>query len=100
MIKHIVLFRLASELSGEEKSYRIAEIKKAFEKLPDRIGCLHDLSISPNLNPKEPFDFALVATLDDLVDVNSYANHPEHVDLVGKLIKPYLHSRAAVDIEV
>lgn len=100
MIQHIVLFELTDELSGSKKTKHIGEIREAFEKLPTQIECLRSLRIYPNINSHEPYDFALVAELESMSDVENYANHEKHVTLVREMIKPYLRSRAAVDIEI
>lgn len=100
MIQHIVLFELTDELSASEKAKQIEEIQEAFEKLPMQIECLRSLRIYPNINSQEHYDFALVAELQSMSDVENYAKHEKHVTLVREMIKPYLRSRAAVDIEV
>lgn len=100
MIKHIVLFELSDELSHDEKACVIQRVKEAFEQLPERIECLRCLRIAPNLNPSESYDFALIADLDTMQDVKTYAEHSEHVTLVSQMIKPHLKARAAVDIEL
>lgn len=100
MIQHIVLFELTDELSGSKKTKHIGEIREAFEKLPTQIECLRSLRIYPNINSHEHYDFSLIAELESMSDVENYSKHEKHVALVQELIKPYLRSRAAVDIEI
>lgn len=98
MIQHIVLFKLKDELQGEAKAELIREIESKFEALPDEIKELRALSIRPNRNPEEEYDFLLLAKLESKRDLNTYAEHPLHKALSAELLKPNVAKRAAVDV--
>ncbi|MDO5036014.1 MAG: Dabb family protein [Porphyromonas sp.] len=100
MIQHVVLFKLQESMTPNGKKELVRQIKREFELLPEKIVELRALSILPNLNPNEEYDFMLVAMLESEKDLECYANHPEHISLVTKLIKPNLDKRAAVDVWV
>ncbi len=97
MVRHIVLFALSKELSETQKYNIIVQIQQAFHQLPARIEGLQSLQIEHNINPQEPFDFALIATLNSFEDLQHYANNPEHKALVQQLIAPHVAQRACVD---
>lgn len=44
-------------------------------------------------------DLILTTELDSLEDVNTYANHPEHVAVAKNIIGPVKADRACVDYE-
>lgn len=98
MIEHIVLFKLS--LEGEDKQKQIALIKEKLEKLPMVIDELKEIRVSANVNPKEEYDFMLLATLEDEAAIDKYALHPQHQEILKHHIKPYLEKRACVDIRI
>ena len=77
MVKHIVLFQLASEMEAERKK----NVMDAF-----------------NANPEEQFDIALYSEFDTMDDVRAYAAHPAHL-AVAALLKDCKKSRSCVDYE-
>lgn len=99
-IHHYVLFQFNYKLTEEEKNSIFDEIKVEFEKLPNKINCLNQLTIYRNINPDEDFDILLKAIVPSIEDVPNYSKHPAHMEMVQKYIKPYMSSRACVDIEI
>ena len=53
-----------------------------------------------NCNPAETWDIILTTELPTLEDVNTYANHPEHVAVAKGIIGPVKADRACVDYEI
>lgn len=100
MIKHIVFFRLAAMSSESEKKAHLVKIKQALEVLPEVIDSLAQMEVVFNVNPAEPYDFALIALVPDMAALADYANHPAHQQVVKELIVPYKEARACVDYEV
>ena len=75
------------------------EIKVALEALIDKIDVLRMIRLDFNVNPAETWDIILTTELDSLADVNTYANHPEHVAVAKNIIGPVKADRACVDYE-
>ena len=75
------------------------EIKIALEALIDKIDVLRMIRLDFNVNPAETWDIILTTELDSLADVNTYANHPEHVAVAKNIIGPVKTDRACVDYE-
>lgn len=100
MIRHIVMFKLKEFESAEAKQAKLNEIKERLEALIDKIEVLKYIHVDFNCNPAETWDLILTTELATLEDVNTYANHPEHVAVAKGIIGPVKADRACVDYEV
>ncbi len=98
MIKHIVLFKMRDDIDATTKNANLKTIKAGLEALIGVVPTLRSMEVGINCNPAEKFDLALVATFDNLDDLNAYAIHPNHL-AVGKQIKAMLDVRACNDFE-
>ena len=99
MVRHIVMFKLKEFDTLEAKEAKMQEIKVALEALIDKIDVLRMIRLDFNVNPAETWDIILTTELDSLADVNTYANHPEHVAVAKNIIGPVKVDRACVDYE-
>jgi Stress responsive A/B Barrel Domain len=94
MITHIVLMKLVH--SNEET---IEEAKAALARLAGRIPQLRHLEIGVDIvHSYRSYDLALVAKFDSLEDLQSYLNHPLHVEVV-KYLEGNRRSTVTVDYE-
>lgn len=100
MIRHIVMFKLKEFENAEAKQAKLNEIKERLEALIDKIEVLKYIHVDFNCNPAETWDLILTTGLATLEDVNTYANHPEHVAVAKGIIGPVKADRACVDYEV
>lgn len=96
MIKHIVSFKLKG--SQEERKQVAKKFKEALEALPSKIECLRSLEAGVNCNPNEHWDVVLTAVVDNMKDLDTYANHPLHLEAAA-IIKDYKEERACIDYE-
>ena len=100
MIRHIVLWKLDSSYTVEEKK----EIKKQLEsKLNNLLGVIDQLSfLEVSFNSEAAndtnFDIMLDSGFESLEDLKIYQEHPEHLK-VGAYIKSLKAQRAAIDYE-
>ncbi len=99
MIRHIVLFKLKPFESDTEKHSKEQEIKKALLALKDKIEVLLSIEVGINANPNEEYNIALTTTFENFDDLNTYANHPEHLAVIP-MIREVLDSRACNDYVV
>ena len=99
MVRHIVMFKLKEFDTPEAKEAKMQEIKVALEALIDKIDVLRMIRLDFNVNPAETWDIILTTELYSLADVNTYANHPEHVAVAKNIIGPVKADRACVDYE-
>lgn len=94
MLKHIVLFKFKAV---SDKTERMQEIKTELEKLTTIIPELQKIRIGLNHNPKEQWDMSLEAEVANMQDLETYANHPAHQQIVKTMIAPIKENRACVD---
>ena len=100
MIKHIVAFRLKNELTEDEKSEARNEMKAKLEALPAKIAELNTVEVGLNFNPTDAaYDVVLTTTHDTKEDLNTYAAHPDHQEVV-KYIVARISDRVVVDYEM
>lgn len=100
MLKHIVLFKLKSFPTSEEKYAQLIRIKEELEALPALIPAIEKMQVFLNENPNESFDFMLETEVESLEALLSYANHPEHIRVAVEHIKPYVEARACIDYTI
>jgi len=94
MITHIVLFKL---VHANEETMEVA--RTALAGLKGRIPQLRHLEIGVNIvHTERSYDLALVARFDSLEDLQSYQNHPLHVEVV-KYLQGNRRSSVTVDYE-
>jgi plasmid stabilization system protein ParE len=93
------MFKLKEFDTPEAKEAKMQEIKVALEALIDKIDVLRMIRLDFNVNQAETWDIILTTELDSLADVNTYANHPEHVAVAKNIIGPVKADRACVDYE-
>jgi len=94
MITHIVLIKLVH--SNEET---MEAAKTALARLEGQIPQLRHLEIGVDIvHSYRSYDLALVAKFDSLEDLQSYLNHPLHVEVV-KYLQGYRQSTVTVDYE-
>ena len=88
MVKHIILWTLKEELSGEEKE-TIKQIRGLLE-ISVRTDCL----------PSSTVDVMLDSTFESAKALKNYSTHPKHVAVADGKVRPYTANRACMDFEV
>lgn len=96
MVKHIVCFKFTG--TPDERREVSKAFKCALEALPETIEVLKSMEVGINENPAETWDLVLTATVESMADVDTYANHPDHV-AAASIIKGHKSDRACVDYE-
>lgn len=95
MIRHVALFTVVEEKQAEKG----ALITEAAERLAHLVGVvpgLNSIEVHTDELGEGNYDFAIVATMDDLDAVKVYATHPAHVEAAG-FIGTFRGERAVVD---
>ncbi|GGH50082.1 Dabb family protein [Microbacterium album] len=99
MIRHIVMFQLASS-DPAEKDAQVARAKTELEALVGVVPGLRSMEVTRNgAYEGANMDFMLVADFDDLAALEAYQVHPEH-EKVAAYIGTIRSGRAAIDFEV
>ena len=81
MVKHIILWTLKEELSGEQKETIKQGIKEGLEGLSGQIPGLLEISVRAKA-------------------LKNYSTHPKHVAVADGKVRPYTATRACMDFEV
>ncbi len=100
MVKHIILWQLKDELTGEEKEQVKAGIKAGLEGLKGVIPGLVDIQVYTNGLPSSNADVMLDSTFTEEDALKGYAVHPEHVKVADGKVRPYTKTRSCLDFEV
>jgi hypothetical protein len=83
MVKHIVFWRLRSELSAADRDAAMRRIKTGFEALPGKIPGLLKSEIGFDFNRgTDASDIVLYSEFASREAVAGYELHPEHMALV------------------
>ncbi len=93
MFRHVVMVRLAEDMTDDQKEALSAGLARMPEVIPEirayRFGA--DAGLSP-----DNFDFVVTADFDDAAGFLAYRDHPDHQQLVKELLAPFVLKRAAV----
>ena len=100
MVKHIILWTLKEELSGEEKETIKQGIKEGLEGLKGQIPGMIDISVRTDYLPTSTVDVMLDTTFEDADALAAYAKNPKHVAVADTKVRPFTANRACMDFEV
>lgn len=100
MVKHIILWTLKEELSGEEKETIKQGIKEGLEGLSGQIPGLLEISVRTECLSSSTVDVMLDSTFESAEALKNYSTHPKHVAVADGKVRPYTASRACMDFEV
>ena len=100
MIKHIVLWKLKEEASGEKGKAQARSLKAALEGLRGKIPQIRNLEVGLNFNPGEgASDLSLYAEFDGREDLELYQKHPDHLK-VAEQVRQAVREKRVSDYEV
>ena len=98
MVKHIILWKLRSELSAEEKQTRAEAIKQGLEGLKGQVPGLVDIHVQiSGVLSSSNADIMLDSTLESAEALKGYAVHPAHVAVANGVVRPYTEVRTCLD---
>jgi len=101
MVKHIILWKLRSEMSAEEKQTRAEAIKQGLEGLKGQVPGLLDIHVQiSGVLSSSNADIMLDSTLESAEALKGYAVHPAHVAVANGVVRPYTEVRTCLDFEV
>jgi len=100
MVKHIILWKLRSGLSAEEKRAAAQAIKQGLEALKGQVPGLLDIhvQIDGRLETSNA-DIMLDSTLESFEALKGYAVHPAHVAVADGVVRPNTELRTCLDFE-
>lgn len=100
MVKHIILWKLRSELSAEEKQTAAHAIKRGLEGLKGQVPGLIDIHVQVDGRLETSnADIMLDSTLESFEALKGYAVHPAHVAVADGIVRPNTELRTCLDYE-
>ena len=100
MVKHVILWTLKEELTGDEKENVKAGLKEGLEGLKGQIPGLIDIRVNINPLSSSNCDVMLDSTFEDEEALKGYAVNPKHVAVADGKVRPFTASRVCMDYEV
>jgi hypothetical protein len=101
MVKHIILWRLRSDLGQVEKQAAARAIKQGLESLKGQVPGLVDIHVQiDNRLETSNADIMLDSTLESFEALKAYAVHPAHVAVADGVVRPNTELRTCLDFEL
>ena len=101
MIKHIILWKLRSEMSASEKQEAAKAIKSGLESLQGQVPGLVDIHVQiDGILDSSNADIMLDSTLLSEEALKGYAVHPAHVAVANGVVPPNTELRTCLDYEI
>jgi len=101
MIKHIILWRLRSELSADEKREKALAIKQGLEGLKGQVPGLVDIHVQIDGRlASSTADIMLDSTLESAEALKGYSAHPAHLAVANGVVRPNTELRTCLDYEI
>ena len=85
MLRHIIIWKLRPELTGEKRREAVETIRASLEALPDVIDGLEELAVHTAPLASSDGDLMLEALLRDEDALSYYRDHPAHRACVGAI---------------
>ncbi len=93
MIRHVVVFKAKENAPLEEFKNRIEALKSVIPQIKHiEVGI--DIRYD-----KDPSDFCVITEVENVEDLDVYAKHPKHLEVI-EFLKPYILERRVVDYNV
>lgn len=100
MVKHIILWKLRSEMSAAEKREKALAIKQGLEGLKGQVPGLVEIHVQIDGRLESSnCDIMLDSTLESEEALKGYAVHPAHVAVANGVVRPNTELRTCLDYE-
>ncbi len=100
MVKHVILWQLKEEYTGDEKRRIAEDIKQGLEGLAGQIEGLISIKVNIDPMPTSNADVMLDSSFADFDALKGYAVHPLHVAVADGTVRPFTAARVCMDYEV
>ena len=97
MVKHVVMWNFKPEVKPEDKERLKRDMKKNLEELKGKVEGLLSVSFIETPAEGSTHEIALVTEHESEAYVKLYGNHPEHVKVADKYVRPYTCDRACLN---
>ncbi len=100
MVKHVILWKIKEEYTGEKLEEIKLGIKEGLEGLMGEIPGLVEIKVNTKGLPSSNVDVMLDSTFESEEALKGYAVHPKHVAVADGKVRPFTASRACLDYEL
>ena len=100
MVKHVILWKLKDEYSGERIKEIKADIKAGLEGLKGVVPGIVEIKVNIDPLKSSNCDLMLDSTFTDEEALKGYAVHPAHVEVAENKVRPFTSGRVCMDYEV
>ena len=100
MVRHVIIWKMKSELSIEEKISVRADMKKALEGLVGVVPGLKEMNIVIDPLASSNVEVMLDTLMESQEALKNYAVHPAHVEVADTYVRPFMEVRMCIDYEV
>jgi Stress responsive A/B Barrel Domain len=98
MFRHVVLLGWKESATAADRRAVVEGLATLPPKIPEIRG--YEVGVDAGLAAEGNSDLVVVADFDDVAGYLVYRDHPAHQDVIARLIRPILASRAAVQHEL
>ena len=100
MVRHVILWTLKDEYSGDQISKIKEGIKQGLEGLYGQIPGLKEIRVNTDPLSSSNCDVMLDSLFEDEDSLKAYSTHPAHVEVANGKVRPYTATRTCMDYEV
>lgn len=99
MVRHMIIWTLKDEFSGEEKARIKAGIKEGLESLHGKIPGMVRIQVMTEGLASSNTDLMLDTLFEDEAALKGYSVHPLHVAVANEKVRPFTKIRSCFDFE-
>ena len=99
MTRHIILWNIREEITGEERERAKADMKRELEALMGKIDGLLEMEVVIDARPTGNADVMLRSAFRDARALADYIVHPEHKRVGQTFVRPVVCNRMCIDYE-
>ena len=99
MVRHIILWKLKSELTDAEKQSVKAGVKAGLEGLLGQIPGMTAVTVRTEGLPSSTADMMLDTTFESAAALKGYKTPPAHVAVADGKVRPFVEVRLCLDYE-
>lgn len=99
MVRHIILWKIKSERTAEEKAAIKRSVKEGLEGLMGQIPGLLAVTVRTEGLETSTADMMLDTTFDTFESYKAYKTHPAHVAVADGRVRPNVEVRLCLDYE-
>lgn len=99
MVRHIILWNIREEITGQAKEAAKAAMKRELEALLGKIDGLLEMEVVIDNLPTGNADVMLKSAFTDAQALADYIVHPEHKRVGSEFVRPVVTNRMCIDYE-